>query len=96
MIMHIVLFKLNEPTGDKIQALKSLLESMPKKIPLIQGLEAGADIVRSERSFDLALVTKFNSLDDLREYQAHPYHAYDVLEFIRQVCEQTIVVDYQI
>lgn len=94
MIIHIVFFKLNEPTTERIAEAKSMLLSMAEKIPQLRHLEVGVDVVRSERSYDLALVTKFDSLEDLQEYQVHPYHAGEVVPYVKSVAASVVAVDY--
>ncbi len=95
MLTHIVLFKLKDPTAEVIETLSHKLLNMEGKIPQLLSIEVGADILRSERSYDLALVTKFNSLDDMQAYQVHPIHK-EVIEYVNQVKENTICVDYEI
>jgi len=66
---------------------------MDGKIDLLRHLEVGADIVRSERSYDLALVTKFDSMADLQAYQVHPYHAGEVIPYMKTAAESVMAVD---
>jgi hypothetical protein len=94
MVTHIVFFKLQDPTSEKIAAVKEKLLSMDGKISELRHLEAGIDLTRSERSFDVALVTKFDSLDDLQAYQVHPYHAGEVIPFMKANCSSIVAVDY--
>lgn len=94
MITHIVFFKLAEPTAANIAATKEKLESMEGKIQELRHLEVGADVIRSERSYDIALVTKFDSLEDLQTYQVHPYHAGEVVPHMKSVCSSIVAVDY--
>jgi hypothetical protein len=95
MITHIVFFKLAEPTSENIAAVQSKLLSMEGKISELRHLEAGIDVIRSERSFDVALVTKFDSLDDLKAYQVHPYHAGEVIPLMKSLCSTIVAVDYE-
>ncbi len=95
MITHIVLFKLTEPSGENIAATRAKLLSMDKEIALLRHLEAGVDVIRSERSYDIALVTKFDSLEDLQAYQVHPYHAGVVVPHMKSVCSSIVAVDYK-
>jgi hypothetical protein len=95
MITHIVLFKLTEATPENMAATRDKLLSMKGNIPLLRHLEAGADVIRSERSYDVALVTRFDSLADLQEYQVHPYHAGEVIPFMKSVCSSIVAVDYE-
>jgi len=95
MITHIVLFKLAEPTMENIEATKNKLLSMDGKIDLLRHLEVGIDVIRSERSYDIALMTRFDSLEDLQAYQVHPYHAGEVVSHMKAVCSSIVAVDYK-
>lgn len=96
MIAHIVLFKLNSPTDENSAAVRDMLLSMNGRVPLLRHLEVGVDIIRSERSYDVALYTKFDSLADLQAYQIHPYHAGTVIPFMKVNCSSIVAVDYEI
>lgn len=95
MITHIVLFKLAEPTAEIIAATRDKLLSMDGKVDLLRHLEVGVDVIRSERSYDIALTTRFDSLDDLQAYQVHPYHAGEVVPHMKSVCAAIVAVDYE-
>lgn len=95
MITHIVFFKLVVSSPENVQAVQEVLLSMQGKIPQLLHLEVGADLVRSDRSYDLALVTRFASLADLQAYQIHPYHAETVVPFVKKVVQSSVTVDYE-
>lgn len=95
MIAHIVLFKLKEATPEGIEKAKEILMSMDGKVEMLRHLEVGVDVIRSERSADIALYTKFDSLEDLQAYQVHPYHANEVAAYMRSVCSSVVAADYQ-
>ncbi len=95
MVTHIVFFKLKDRSAAGIAQAKEMLLSMDGKIDLLRHLEVGTDVIRSERSYDLALVTKFDSLADLQAYQVHPYHAGEVLPYMKGAAESVIAVDYE-
>jgi hypothetical protein len=95
MITHIVLFKLTDPRPDTIAATRDLLLSMDGKVPQLRHLEVGVDLIRSERSYDIALVTRFDSLDALKAYQVDPYHAGTILPHMRSVCAAIVAADYE-
>ena len=95
MITHIVLFKLAEPTAENVTATRDKLLSMEGNIDLLRHLEVGVDLIRSERSYDIALTTRFDSLDDLQAYQIHPYHAGVVVPHMKSVCSAIVAVDYE-
>jgi hypothetical protein len=96
MITHIVFFKLAEPTLEAVATVQEKLLSMRGKIPQLRHLEAGIDFIRSERSFDVALLTTFDSREDLQAYQVHPYHAGEVVPLMKSVCSSIASVDYEI
>ncbi|MEI7815927.1 MAG: Dabb family protein [Desulfuromonadales bacterium] len=95
MITHIVLFKLADPTTENLTATRNKLLSMDGKIDLLRHLEVGIDVIRSERSYDIALTTRFDSLEDLQAYQIHPYHAGEVVSHMKSVCSSIVAVDYE-
>jgi hypothetical protein len=95
MVTHIVFFKLTNPTSEGINAVRDKLLSMDGKISQLRHLEVGVDVIRSERSHDVALVTRFDSLDDLQAYQVHPYHAGEVVPLMKSLCSSIVAVDYQ-
>ena len=94
MITHVVCFKLKERTPDNTQKVKDALMSLEGKVPTLQRIEVGIDVLRSERSYDVILISNFASMADLDAYQVHPYHQ-EVAAFIRSVSEGSISVDYE-
>lgn len=57
-------------------------------------MTVGIDVIRSPRSYDLALITKFDSVQALQAYQNHPVHQ-EVLRYIASVKESSISVDFE-
>lgn len=95
MVTHIVFFKLANPTTENITSVQNKLLSMDGKIQQLRHLEVGIDVIRSERSYDVALVTKFDSLEDLQAYQIHPYHTDEVIPLMKSMCSSIAAVDYK-
>lgn len=95
MITHIVLFKLANPIAETITQTRDKLLSMDGKIDQLRHLEVGVDVIRSERSYDIALTTRFDSLEDLQAYQIHSYHAGEVIPHMKSVCSSIVAVDYE-
>ncbi|MCA9953025.1 MAG: Dabb family protein [Anaerolineales bacterium] len=94
MITHIVLIKLKQPSAENMATAVNKIRAMADKIPILQSLEVGQDVIRSTRSYDIGLIARFNNLDDLQTYQTHPVHV-PVLEHIRNVMDSVIAVDYE-
>jgi len=96
MIAHIVLFKLKESNEENAAAVRDMLLSMDGKLPMLRHLEVGVDVIRSERSYDVALYSKLDTLADLQAYQIHPYHADTVVPFMKANCAAIVASDYEI
>lgn len=96
MVTHIVFFKLNDPTAEAMLATREMLNSMDGKIPQLRQIETGVDFIRSERSYDVALITRFDSREDLQAYQTHPYHVGEVLPYMKSRCSSIAAVDYEL
>lgn len=94
MFTHIVFFKLKEPTEENLQKAKDIFLSMKGNIPMLKYLEVGVDELHTERSYDLALITKFDSLEEMNIYQKHPYHVEKVLAPLKDMIESSKAVDY--
>jgi hypothetical protein len=92
MITHIVLIKLRDAaTGPE---LRDRLMALPAQIPQIRNYEVGLDVVGGPRSYDAALVSGFDSLEDLQTYIDHPAHQ-EALTFLNQVSEVRVSCDYE-
>ena len=94
MITHVVLFKLKDRSPQSIEKAKDVLLGLKGKIPFLRYLEVGTDVLHSERSYDIALITKFDSMEDLQAYQVHPVHL-EVAKYITAVRESAIAVDFK-
>lgn len=95
MIRHIVLFKFKpEITEDERRRFLEMLNGLPAKIPVIRGFEAGQDVIRSPRSFDMALVSSYDDLAALDVYAKHPDHL-PIVERAREICQQVVAVDFE-
>lgn len=93
MITHVVLFKLKDRSPGSVHKARDVLLGLRGKIPQLRYIEVGIDLLHSERSYDIALITKFDSMDDLQAYQVHPVHL-EVAKYINSVKDSSIVVDY--
>lgn len=94
MIKHIVFFKLKDRSPESIERTAAVLRNMEGKIPQLVSIEVGLDVIHSERSFDIALVTELASLEDLQSYQVHPEHQI-VIRHINEVKDVSVSVDYE-
>lgn len=95
MITHIVLFKFKpETTEDQIQQLAEGLGGLPEVIDEIREFRFGRDVLRTERSYDLGLISSFDSLEALQRYQVHPEHQ-KVVAHVKAIASGVVAVDYE-
>lgn len=78
MVKHIVLFQLDPQMDPALKQqvmhdFKTAIEALPATIPFLRSVEVGINANPSE-TFDLALYSEFDSLDDVRAYAVHPDH----------------------
>jgi hypothetical protein len=100
MIKHIVLFRFKDfaegaNKSENIKSLKSRLEVLEDIIDEIKFFEVGINFDNSDAAYDLALCSEFESKEDLYSYQKHPEHV-KVVDFVKKVCENRVIVDYVI
>ncbi|MGD9969391.1 MAG: Dabb family protein [Sulfuricurvum sp.] len=94
MLVHIVMFQFKEENKEaNMVKVKEMLEALPSKIDTLRSMEVGIDVSRSERSFDLALISTFDDQSALDIYAPHPAHQ-EVVAFIKEVTLLSKVVDY--
>ena len=94
MITHIVLFKLKDKSPEKIEEARRTLMSLKGKVPSLRHIEVGVDVMRKERSYELALTAKFDDLAGLQAYQVDPFHV-EVAKYISTVQDSVVAVDYE-
>lgn len=94
MITHIVLMKLKDKSAEVTGKIRDSLMALPAQIPEIKHYEVGVNIVESARSYDIGLVSRFETLADLDIYSKHPAHV-EALQYIRSVLESAVAVDYE-
>jgi diamine N-acetyltransferase len=93
-LTHVVLFKFKQPTDEVLQKAADLLRGLSGQVPQLISIEVGLDVLHSERSYDLALITRFARLADLEAYQTHPEHL-KVLDYLRTVLAGSVAVDFE-
>ena len=93
MIRHIVLFKIKDEYKAEIPQLVRNFYGMKGKIEGLLELESGADILHSERSYDLALITTFADRAAFDAYQTHPVHL-PVKKRMHEVRSASVACDF--
>ena len=95
MIRHIVMFKIKDEFKSEIPQLVKNFYGMKGKIEGMLELEAGQDVLHSERSYDLALITVFDSMESFQAYQTHPGHL-PVKKHMHEVRSASVACDFEI
>ena len=94
MIVHIVMFKFKDENKElNLEIVKKELLALESKIDSLKSMEVGIDFNQTDRAFDLALYSTFDTKDDLKIYATHPEHL-KVVELIKKVTIESKVVDY--
>lgn len=94
MLTHVVFFKFNPNTSETdITHAMEALQGLPPLIPEIKEFRFGRDIIHSERSYDLALVSSFEDLAAMQRYQEHPEHQ-KVVAYIKTLTSSIVAVDF--
>lgn len=99
MINHVVLFKLKsfETEAQKIEAKNKVIGSLlalKDKISEIRHIEVGGHHKLGDGSFDICLISHFDSFEGLKAYQVHPEHL-KVVDIVRANASDRAVVDFQ-
>ncbi|MEQ8155138.1 MAG: Dabb family protein [Clostridiaceae bacterium] len=94
MFTHIVFFKLKEANEENLKKAEEIFKSMEGKIPELKYLEVGVDKLHTERSYDISIITRFDSREDYEAYQVSSFHVNEVLKYIKPMTESSKAIDY--
>lgn len=95
MFTHIVFFKLKDKSKENVEKAKEIILRTECRVPTLRTIKVGVDVVHSARSYDLALITTFDSREAMDEYQVHPVHTDEVLADLRPMLESSAAVDFE-
>lgn len=95
MIRHIVMFKIKDEFKSEIPQLVKNFYGMKGRIEGMVDLEAGSDILGSERSYDLALITLFKDRASFDAYPDHPVHL-PVKKRMHEVRSASVACDFEV
>lgn len=95
MIKHIVLFKFFEDKKESdMEILMEKLRKLPEQIDIIRSYEVGANVIEGPRNYDVALISTFDSIADLKTYSACDPHI-NFLKYMNTVVEDCKVLDFE-
>jgi hypothetical protein len=98
MFNHIVLFKLKDFQNDQLKSeirdqIKNALLGLKEKIAALEYIEVGNNFELNAASFDISLITRFNTYEEFLVYRDHPEHQ-KVVGLVRANTVDRSVVDY--
>ena len=94
MIRHIVLFKIKDEYKSEIPELINAFYGMKGRIEGMTDLFSASDFLHSGRSYDLALITDFESRECFNAYPTHPVHL-PVKQHMHEVMESSASCDME-
>jgi hypothetical protein len=98
MINHVVLFKLKDYSEVEkplvLAEMKSLLEGLKGKIDELKYIEVGVNYELNSESFDMVLISHFDTIEDLDKYRVHPEHQKVVKRFA-ETTQDRAAVDFE-
>jgi hypothetical protein len=94
MITNNLLIKLKKRDSENIAKTRDVLLSMQGKIEPLRDLQVEVNIRPGVSSYDIILITKFASMEDLEAYLVHPVHV-EVSKYIAGVLETGAAVCYE-
>lgn len=99
MVKHIVMFRLDatksaSERAQVAQEFKTRIEALPAEIPFLRKVEVGVNINDSE-TWDIALYSEFDTLDDVKAYAVHPAHV-ACATLLKDYKTDRACVDYEI
>ena len=94
MVRHVILFKFRASSSpqQRRQAV-NMLKDLGSKIPEIREWSVGLQALPSGKTYDMAQVSTFASLDALQQFKLHPEHV-KVRNYLASVADW-ITVDYE-
>jgi hypothetical protein len=88
---HVVFFRF--ASHDLAREAARRLRAMEGRVPELAAIEVGIDELRTERSWDLCLITRFADAAAFAAYRTHPVHV-EVLQWLQEHAQQAAAVDW--
>ncbi|MCG8480150.1 MAG: Dabb family protein, partial [Spirochaetales bacterium] len=100
MIAHVVCWKLKDSALGKDKStnrteMEARLKALLGVVPELRRLDVSTTVVNTTEDFDIVLYTEFDDVPALDAYRVHPDHK-RVAEFIGEVTESRVAVDYEV
>lgn len=93
MFVHTVMYKFADPSPENLAAVRERLLGMLGQIETLRSIEVGIDALRTPRSYDMVLITRFDDRAGYEAYHQHPYHQ-PILAEVRALLSAAAAVDF--
>ncbi len=95
MLTHLVIWKYKPDIEPEVREEHvNMLRSLANKIPELESLQVGFDVLNLPRSYDTGLVAVFQDRAGLEAYTVHPEHI-KAAEFGRSISAHVASVDFE-
>jgi Stress responsive A/B Barrel Domain len=94
VIIHVVMWRVEDPTSERIDHFMMLLGSLEGNVTQLQSIEVGHNKARDSQAFDVVLITRFATWEDLEGYRTDPFHR-DVAVQLGAMTAARAVVDFE-
>ena len=99
MIRHIIMFKFKEVKDDedrlqKANRIKSAFFPLRNIINVVESYEVAINSRKTNFSYDIALISEFNTWKDLETYIEHPEHK-KAIDICKDIEKEKAVLDYE-
>ena len=97
MISHTVMWRFKEENKEEnMNTVAERLMALYKrgKIDGLRKMEIGEDVSHTDMSYDMVLLTEFDSMEALAAYKIHPDHV-AISQFVKTIRTARAVVDFE-
>lgn len=94
MIRFVVFFKLVDRSNENIALIKQHIMRLEGKMSVLQHMEVGHNLLSSQRSFDIAALFDFETMEALHLFEHDPMHV-NVVELIKPAVADIKTVVYE-
>jgi hypothetical protein len=93
MVLHSVFVRVHDRSPEHARVVRDELVALAPSIPGVTMWHVEVNDLAPDAEYDLALISGFESRQDLDTYMGHPAHL-DVLTRIRPLIERSAIVDF--
>jgi len=99
MIRHIIMFKFTDTKNDtekseKAEKMKSVFSPLRNIINVVESYEIAINSKKTDFSYDLAIISEYNTWEDLETYINHPEHQ-KAISLCKDIKKEKAVLDYE-